>query len=119
MILNPFEIILLVVVYQIFEGTSCLQCHGISLHWWSWWWVPGSTVQFYQTMWHPTPETSSSEQYVRLKVHDVMLLPVFSNLSSQFEICTLRKKKDKTRLTSLNMTFFRRTAGCALLNHKK
>jgi hypothetical protein len=39
-------------------------------------------VQFYQTVWHPIPDTSSSGQYVRLKVHDVMLLPVFSNLSS-------------------------------------
>jgi len=39
-------------------------------------------VQFYQTMWHPIPETSSSEQYIRLKVRDVMLLHVFINLSS-------------------------------------
>jgi len=39
-------------------------------------------VQFYQTMWHPIPGTSSSEQYIRLRVHDVMLLHVFINLSS-------------------------------------
>jgi len=37
---TPFN---LVVVYQHFGGTSCLQCHGISLHWWSWWWVPWSS----------------------------------------------------------------------------
>jgi len=29
------------------------------------------------------------------------------------------KKKDKKKLTSIKMTFFRRTAGCTLFDHKR
>jgi hypothetical protein len=55
------------------------------------------------------------QKSLRIKIHNGLALPIRLYGS---EIWTLRQK-DKNRLTSAEMKFFRRTAGCTLFDRKR
>jgi hypothetical protein len=55
------------------------------------------------------------QKFSRIKAYNALALPILLHDS---KIWTLRKK-DKKRLTSVEIIFFRRTAGHTLLDHKR
>jgi hypothetical protein len=55
------------------------------------------------------------QKYSRIKIYNALAFPILLHGS---EILTLRQK-DKNRLTSIEMKFFRRTAGYTLFDHKR
>jgi hypothetical protein len=55
------------------------------------------------------------QKYSRIKVYNALALPILIYGS---EVWSLRQK-DKNRLTSIEMKFCRRTAGCTLVDQKR
>jgi hypothetical protein len=56
------------------------------------------------------------QKFSKIKVYNALALPI---LLFGSEIWTLRKKKDKKRLTSIEIKVLRRTAEYTLFGHKK
>ena len=55
------------------------------------------------------------QKFLRTKVHIALAVPILLHESESW----ILRKNDKTKLTTVEMKFFRRTAGYTLYDHKR